>query len=161
MELNFIWCLFLSKHKIWPTCTGTCVRTYFRPFVVGFKKFQNYFLFNQVPDKKFPEPEPPQNRPAPKPWWGTGGKALRGGAESPMRGDRPSRPSPCLRKCVPLIFLCSLGFFLVLINRGRFINKNFVFRVPRLRTSWGSVGGVWRRRRKRRQPSGPASSCWR
>ena len=34
-------------------------------------KFQNYILFHQspgaaAPDKKFPEP--PQNRPAPKPW---------------------------------------------------------------------------------------------
>ena len=42
----------------------------FRQFVVSFKKFQNYVLFYQepepAPDKKFPEPEPPQNRLAPK-----------------------------------------------------------------------------------------------
>ena len=44
--------------------TGTCVRTYFRQFVVSFiKKFQNYVVFYQehAPDKKFPEPEPHQN----------------------------------------------------------------------------------------------------
>ena len=41
--------------------SGTCVRTYLRQFVVSVKKFQNYVLF-------FKEPEPPQNRPAPKPW---------------------------------------------------------------------------------------------
>ena len=64
MELNIIWCLFWSKHKIWPTCTGTCVRTYFRQFVASFKKFQHFVLFYQepepAPDKKFPEPEPPK-----------------------------------------------------------------------------------------------------
>ena len=53
-----------SKHKIGPTCTGTCVRTNFRQFVVSFKKFQKYVLFYQEPE---PEPEPPQNRSAPKP----------------------------------------------------------------------------------------------
>ena len=37
MELNFIWCLFLSKSKLGPICTGTCFRTYFRQFVVSFK----------------------------------------------------------------------------------------------------------------------------
>ena len=61
---------FLSKHKLWPTCTGTFV-SYFRHFVVSFQKFQNSVLFYQepepAPDKKFPESEPPQNRPAPKP----------------------------------------------------------------------------------------------
>ena len=73
MELKIIWCLFLSKHKIWPTCTGTCVRTYFRHFLVSFQKFRNHVLLYQEPepalDKKFrgPEPELPQNRPAPKP----------------------------------------------------------------------------------------------
>ena len=42
-------------------------RTCFRQFVFSFQKFQNYVLFYQEPepDKKFPEP--PQNRPAPKP----------------------------------------------------------------------------------------------
>ena len=60
MELTINWCLFWSKHKIWPTCTGTCVRTYFRQFVVSFKKLENYVLFYQepelelAPDKKFP-----------------------------------------------------------------------------------------------------------
>ena len=43
-------------------CTGTCVRTYFRPFAVSFKKFQHYVLFYQEPEpapgRKFPEPEP-------------------------------------------------------------------------------------------------------
>ena len=43
-------------------CTGTCVRTYFKQFIVSFKKFQNYVLFYQES-----ELEPPQNRPAPKP----------------------------------------------------------------------------------------------
>ena len=44
------------------TCTGACVRTYFRQFVVSFNKFQNYVLFYQEPepkpalDKKFLEP---------------------------------------------------------------------------------------------------------
>ena len=51
-------------------CTITCVRQYFRQFLVSFKKFQNYVLFYQepetAPDKKFPEPELPQNRPTPK-----------------------------------------------------------------------------------------------
>ena len=46
-------------------------RGYFRQFVVSFKKFQKYIFFYREPalalDKKFPEPEPPQNRPAPKP----------------------------------------------------------------------------------------------
>ena len=34
----------------------TCVRTYFRQFVVSFKNFQNYVLFYQEPepDKKIP-----------------------------------------------------------------------------------------------------------
>ena len=84
MEINIIWCLFLSKHKIWPTCTGTCVRTYFRHFVVSFQKFQNHVLFYQepAPDKKFLEPEPPQNRPAPKPWL------------------RPTDPTHGKRKCM-------------------------------------------------------------
>ena len=73
MELNLIWCLYLSKHKLGPISTGTCTRTYFKQFVVGFKKFQNYVLFYQEPEpapgRKFPEPEPPQNRPAPKLWF--------------------------------------------------------------------------------------------
>ena len=60
MELNIIWCIFLSIQKIWSTCTGTCVRICFKQFVVSFQKFHNYVLFYQ-------EPEPPQNRPAPKP----------------------------------------------------------------------------------------------
>ena len=38
MELNLIWFLFQSKHKLWPICTDTCNRTYFRQFVVSFKK---------------------------------------------------------------------------------------------------------------------------
>ena len=46
-----MWCLFLSKHKIWPACTGTCV-------VVSYQKFKNYVLFYQepepAPDKKIP-----------------------------------------------------------------------------------------------------------
>ena len=42
MELNIIWCLFWSKHEIWPTCTGTCVRTYFRQFVVSFEKIPTF-----------------------------------------------------------------------------------------------------------------------
>ena len=46
------------------------VKTYFRLFVVSFKKFTNYNLFYQEPEpapgRKFPEPEPPHNRPAPK-----------------------------------------------------------------------------------------------
>ena len=50
---------------------GTCVRTYIRQFVVSYKKFQNNVLFYQKPEpapgRKFTEPEPPQNRPAPKP----------------------------------------------------------------------------------------------
>ena len=75
MELDLIWCLFYSKHKLWPICTGTCIRTYFRQFAVSLKKFQHYVLFYQepepepAPDRKFPEPEPPQNRPAPKTWY--------------------------------------------------------------------------------------------
>ena len=43
----------------------------FERILVRFKKLQNYVLFYQEPevdpDKKFPEPERPQNRPAPKP----------------------------------------------------------------------------------------------
>ena len=43
----------------------TCVRTYFRQFVVSLKKFQNYVLFYQepepAPDEKFPEPKPLRN----------------------------------------------------------------------------------------------------
>ena len=62
MYLNIIWCLFWSKYKIWPTCTGTDVRTYFRKFVVSFKKLKTYVLFypepEPAPDKKFLEPEP-------------------------------------------------------------------------------------------------------
>ena len=56
-----------------PVLVGTCVKTNFRQFVpvVSFKKFQKYVLFYQepktAPDKKFPEPEPPQTRPTPKP----------------------------------------------------------------------------------------------
>ena len=73
MELNINWCLFNSKHKILPACTGTCVSTYFRKFVVTFKKIQDYVLFYKEPEpaapgRKFPEPEPPQNKLAPKPW---------------------------------------------------------------------------------------------
>ena len=40
--------------------TGTCVKKYFRLFVVSFKKFQNYVLFYQEPElepapgRKFP-----------------------------------------------------------------------------------------------------------
>ena len=49
--------------------SGTCVKTYFRLFVVSLKKFQHNVLFYQEPalGRKFPEPLPPQNRPAPKP----------------------------------------------------------------------------------------------
>ena len=68
MELDLIWCHFLSKHKLWPICTGTCVRTYFCQLIVGLKNVQHYVLFYQAPCRKFPEPEPPHNRPAQKPW---------------------------------------------------------------------------------------------
>ena len=55
-------------------CTGTCVRTYFRQFVVSLKKIQTVVLFYQEPEPapgwRFPEPEPSQNRPAPKPCYG-------------------------------------------------------------------------------------------
>ena len=51
--------------------TCTCVETYFRQFEDSFKIFQHHVLFYQelepALDRKFPEPEPPQNRPAPKP----------------------------------------------------------------------------------------------
>ena len=47
-------------------------RMIFRQFVVSFKKLKNYILFYQQPEPapgvKFLEPEPPQSRPAPKPW---------------------------------------------------------------------------------------------
>ena len=57
----------MRTYMYWYMCT------YFRQFVVGLKKFQNYVLFYQEPEpapgRKFPEPEPPKNRPAPKPWF--------------------------------------------------------------------------------------------
>ena len=48
--------------------SGTCVRKYFRQFVVSFKEFKNYVLFypEPAPGTKFLDPEPPQNRTAPK-----------------------------------------------------------------------------------------------
>ena len=44
------------------TCTGACVRTYVRQFVVSFNKFQNYVLFHQepAPDNKIPGAAPKQ-----------------------------------------------------------------------------------------------------
>ena len=44
-------------------------RAYFRQFGVSFKKFQYYVLLtrSRLRKEKFQEPEPPQNRPAPKP----------------------------------------------------------------------------------------------
>ena len=47
MELNIIWCLFWSEHKIWPTCVGICVRTYFRQFEVSFKNSNILFSFTR------------------------------------------------------------------------------------------------------------------
>ena len=44
------------------------------PFNTSKKCFKNYVLRSQEPEpapgKKFPKPEPPQNRTAPKPWFG-------------------------------------------------------------------------------------------
>ena len=49
----------------------TCVRSYFRQFEDSLEKFQHHVCFyhepEPAPDRKFPEPEPPQNRPAAKP----------------------------------------------------------------------------------------------
>ena len=71
MELNIIWCLFLSKHKIWPTWTGICVRTYFRQIVVSFKNSKILFSFTRSRSQLRIKNSRSRlkNRPAPKPWY--------------------------------------------------------------------------------------------
>ena len=66
MKLDLIWCLFSSKHKLWTTCIGTCVRTYFRQFVVSLKNSNIMYSFTRSRSRHRVENSWSRSRSCPK-----------------------------------------------------------------------------------------------